>query len=80
MICNSGKCEGGIDAYARAPRLVDGTGAFGAYHYGPGQEKLRLDDVSRMLAEADRLAAAEQWRAASARYEEALAILTGRPA
>ena len=30
----------------------------GAYHYGPGQEKLRLDDVSRVLADADRLAAA----------------------
>ena len=35
---------------------------FGAYHYGPGQEKLRLDDVSRVLAEADRLAAGEQWQ------------------
>ncbi len=48
---------------------------FGAYHYGPGQEKLRLDDVSRVLADADRLAAAEQWQAASTRYEEALALL-----
>lgn len=48
---------------------------FGAYHYGPGQEKLRLDDVSRVLADADRLAAAEQWQAASARYEEALTML-----
>jgi len=48
---------------------------FGAYHYGPGQEKLRLDDVARVLAEADRLAAAEQWEAASSRYESALAML-----
>jgi len=48
---------------------------FGAYHYGPGQEKLRLDDVSRVLAEADRLAAAEQWQGASAKYEEALTML-----
>src|SRR5262245_32230972 len=48
---------------------------FGAYHYGPGQEKLRLDDVSRVLAEADRLAAGEQWQAASSRYEEALTRL-----
>ncbi len=48
---------------------------FGAYHYGPGQEKLRLDDVSRVLADADRLAAAEQWQAASARHEEALTVL-----
>jgi len=48
---------------------------FGAYHYGPGQEKLRLDDVSRVLAEADRLAAGEQWQAASSKYEEVLAML-----
>jgi hypothetical protein len=48
---------------------------FGAYHYGPGQEKLRLDDVSRVLAEGDRLAAGEQWEAATSRYEEALAML-----
>jgi hypothetical protein len=48
---------------------------FGAYHYGPGQEKLRLDDVSRVLADADRLAAGEQWQAAADRYEEALAML-----
>jgi hypothetical protein len=48
---------------------------FGAYHYGPGQEKLRLDDVSRVLSDADRLAAGEQWQAASSRYEEALKLL-----
>ena len=48
---------------------------FGAYHYGPGQEKLRLDDVSRVLADADRLAAGEQWQAASSHYEEALKLL-----
>jgi hypothetical protein len=48
---------------------------FGAYHYGPGQEKLRLDDVARVLADADRLATSEQWQAASAKYEEALAML-----
>jgi hypothetical protein len=48
---------------------------FGAYHYGPGQEKLKLDDVSSVLAEADRLAAAQDWQAASTKYEQALAIL-----
>ncbi len=48
---------------------------FGAYHYGPGQEKLRLDDVARSLAEADRLAAGEQWQAASEKYQEALSML-----
>jgi hypothetical protein len=47
----------------------------GAYHYGPGQEKLRLDDVARVLADADRLAAREDWQGASARYEQALALL-----
>jgi hypothetical protein len=48
---------------------------FGAYHYGPGQEKLRLDDVSQVLAQADRLAAGDQWQAASSKYEEALTML-----
>ena len=49
--------------------------AFGAYHYGPGQEKLRLDDVGRALQAADRLAADEDWSAAIARYDAALAQL-----
>ncbi len=48
---------------------------FGAYHYGPGQEKLRLDNVSHLLAKADSLAAQEHWQAASSKYEEALANL-----
>jgi hypothetical protein len=47
----------------------------GAYHYGPGQEKLQLDNVSQILAEADRLTATEQWSQASARYEKALSML-----
>jgi hypothetical protein len=47
----------------------------GAYHYGPGQEKLQLDDVSRILAEADDLAAHEHWTEASSQYEKALALL-----
>jgi hypothetical protein len=46
-----------------------------AYHYGPGQEKLRLDDVSQLLASADRLAAHEEWSKASSEYEKALALL-----
>jgi hypothetical protein len=48
---------------------------FGAYHYGPGQEQLRLDDVARVLAEADRLAAGEEWQASASKYEQALALL-----
>jgi hypothetical protein len=49
--------------------------AFGAYHYGPGQERLRLDDAAAVLAEADRLAAAEDWQAAVAKYDAAQAML-----
>jgi len=59
----------GLLAWLMVPVLV------GAYHYGPGQEKLRLDDVSRLLADADALAASEHWSDASARYEKALALL-----
>jgi hypothetical protein len=47
----------------------------GAYHYGPGQERLRLDDVSRALAAADRLSAAERWDQAVSAYEQALSAL-----
>jgi tetratricopeptide (TPR) repeat protein len=46
-----------------------------AYHRGPGQERLVLDDAGRVLAEADRQAAAGQWADAVAGYEEALALL-----
>lgn len=49
--------------------------AFGAYHYGPGQERLRLDDAASVLAEADRLAAAEDWQPAVAKYDAAQAML-----
>lgn len=49
--------------------------AFGAYHYGPGQEKLRLDDVGKSLKEADRLATDEDWSAAIAKYDAALSQL-----
>jgi hypothetical protein len=48
---------------------------FGAYHYGPGQDQLRLDDVAKVVAEADRLAAGENWQQATAKYQEALALL-----
>jgi hypothetical protein len=59
----------GLLAWLMIPVLV------GAYHYGPGQEKLQLDDVSRLLAAADRAAAQEHWSEASAAYEKALALL-----
>jgi hypothetical protein len=49
--------------------------AFGAYHYGPGQEKLQLDSVAHLVAKADSLAASEQWPQAEAKYQEALGLL-----
>jgi cell division septation protein DedD len=49
--------------------------AFGAYHYGPGQEKLRLDSIAQLVAKADSLADGEQWQQAVSKYQEALALL-----
>lgn len=48
---------------------------FGAYHYGPGQEKMRLDDVSQTLAEADQRATVGDWSGAAKSYEDALGTL-----
>src|SRR3954452_15719290 len=59
----------GLLAWLTLPILV------GAYRYGPGQEKLKLDDVSPILAEPDQLARQYQWSQASSRYEQALALL-----
>ena len=47
----------------------------GAYHYGPGQQRMRLDDVSVILAQADERVADKDWAAAIKKYEEALALL-----
>ncbi|MEX0702071.1 MAG: hypothetical protein WD069_08240 [Planctomycetales bacterium] len=47
----------------------------GAYHYGPGQQRLLEDDVAAILREADALAAAEDWPAAVERYEAALKLV-----
>lgn len=46
-----------------------------AYHYGPGQERLRLDDVAGVLRAADAHVAAEEWAEAAERYDEALRLL-----
>ncbi len=43
-----------------------------AYHYGPGQERLRLDDVADLLERADAHAAAEEWVEAEELYSSAL--------
>ena len=53
--------------------LVPVVGA--AYHYGPGQEKMGLDDVAASLAEADACAGREYWDGAAARYDAALSQL-----
>lgn len=46
-----------------------------AYHRGPGQERLALDDTARLLEKADRLAAMKAWGLAEPMYEKALAAL-----
>lgn len=47
----------------------------GAYHYGPGQEKLQLDEVTALLQQADNLANTKEWDRAVLAYEQALALL-----
>jgi hypothetical protein len=46
-----------------------------AYHLGPGQTQKTLDATAIKLAEADRLAAAEDYAAAVEAYDEALKLL-----
>jgi hypothetical protein len=46
-----------------------------AWHYGPGQERLRLERVAATLAQADAAAAAAQWERADELYDEALRAL-----
>jgi hypothetical protein len=46
-----------------------------AWHYGPGQERVQLDQIAAILAQADQAATAEQWERADELYEEALRIL-----
>ena len=53
--------------------LVPVLGA--AYHYGPGQEKMRLDGAAATLAAADLRASQEDWDGAADRYDAALAQL-----
>jgi hypothetical protein len=48
---------------------------FGIWHYGPGQDRMKLDEVSRLLALGDRYAADEAWAEAVEAYEAALAAL-----
>ena len=46
-----------------------------AYHFGPGQRRLALDEATGLAAEADRLAAAGQWQQAFEKYNQALSRL-----
>jgi len=46
--------------------------AVGIWHYGPGQERVQLDEVALFLAQAERSAAAGDWENAAAKYDEAL--------
>jgi hypothetical protein len=48
---------------------------FGAYHYGPGQERMQLDRVAAALQQADRNAANKAWSEAVDSYDEALRLL-----
>ena len=47
----------------------------GAYHYGPGQDRLLLDDAARLLDDADAFAVNGRHDKAVASYDQALAKL-----
>ncbi len=46
-----------------------------AFHYGPGREQMTLDATASTLEQAKAKAAAEDWKAAIAAYEQSLAQL-----
>ena len=48
---------------------------FAAYHYGPGQEKVKLDDTEALLSEARTAVADKEWATAIEAYQKALAKL-----
>jgi hypothetical protein len=58
-------------AWLMAPVLV------AAYHYGPGQDRLKLDDVAGLVRQAEHHVAQEEWASAVERYDEALRLLPG---
>jgi tetratricopeptide (TPR) repeat protein len=49
--------------------------AVAAYHFGPGQERLRTDEVAELLERAEQHVAKERWTDAVEAYEQALRIL-----
>ena len=46
-----------------------------AYHLGPGQDQLKLDQASQLLIEADTLVAGSEWNEAQLKLEKALALI-----
>ena len=48
---------------------------FAAYHYGPGQEQVKLDDTEALLSDARTAVADENWPAAIESYQKALSKL-----
>ena len=46
-----------------------------AYHYGPGQSKLKLDQVSELIRNANQLSETKDWTAAQKEFEKALGLL-----
>ena len=49
--------------------------AAGAYHFGPGQQRMLLDDAQKLVEQAQQDAASEQWAEAETKYEQALELL-----
>ncbi len=49
--------------------------AAGAYHFGPGQQRLVLDDAQSLIEQAQQDAANKQWAAAETKFEKALELL-----
>jgi hypothetical protein len=50
---------------------------FGIWHYGPGQERVQLDAVAKLLSQADEAAREEKWAEAVELYDQALKGLPG---
>ena len=46
-----------------------------AYHLGPGQAQLKLDQASHLLKQADQDAQQEKWTTAHQKYAEALTVI-----
>lgn len=47
----------------------------GAYHYGPGQEKMKIDEAGKLLNRARTLVIEEEWPKAIEAFDESLKLL-----